>query len=130
MRRTTILLTLLLTACGAGGSATDDACGARGSNSFLNDTGECECRPGYAWDNASQYDCVSAAALSCEPICGINECGDDGCGGTCGKCPQFMECAIGSCVRASAPPEWTCDPWYYNGFNGCHCGCGCRYGSS
>lgn len=34
---------------------------------------------------------------SCVPNCTQKECGDDGCGGTCGGCPQTQECKGGKC---------------------------------
>lgn len=43
---------------------------------------------------------------TCVPACGTRVCGDDGCGGTCGTCPNNQLCTPdGTCV---APP--TCNP--------------------
>jgi len=33
----------------------------------------------------------------CEPACGAAECGDDGCGGSCGDCAAPLVCAAGAC---------------------------------
>ena len=36
----------------------------------------------------------------CQPNCCVKECGDDGCGGSCGSCPEGFECtALGSCAK-------------------------------
>src|SRR5262245_52118312 len=34
----------------------------------------------------------------CTPSCGINTCGDDGCGGSCGDCEPNATCEDGTCV--------------------------------
>lgn len=54
----------------------------------------------------------------CVPRCGANLCGDDGCGGSCGLCPEGTACEAGSCVEYIAPQrvcsggECTCiAPW-------------------
>ena len=41
---------------------------------------------------------------TCQPACSGKECGDDGCGGNCGKCPQ----AAPFCVSSTCEVE--CDP--------------------
>jgi len=41
----------------------------------------------------------------CVPSCEGLECGDDGCGGSCGECAQDMVCVDGGCAL---PPEPTC----------------------
>jgi hypothetical protein len=38
------------------------------------------------------------------------ECGDDGCGGTCGSCDIYHECQAGSCVSAPWCGDGTCGP--------------------
>ena len=51
--------------------------------------------------------------LPCEPVCDGAECGEDGCGGSCGECMFFEECQQGACVGPEGwwsdlvPPEWT-----------------------
>ena len=35
--------------------------------------------------------------VECVPDCGAAKCGDDGCGGSCGDCGQYLLCAAGSC---------------------------------
>jgi len=41
--------------------------------------------------------CVDGECL-CAPACGAEECGDDGCGGSCGSCDPGESCAGGVCV--------------------------------
>jgi hypothetical protein len=41
---------------------------------------------------------------SCTPYCTDKECGDDGCGGSCGECNKDTECQKGKCIQ-----------WYDNG---------------
>jgi len=38
----------------------------------------------------------------CLPSCAGRECGDDGCGGSCGKCKSPLVCAAGTCVDEGA----------------------------
>lgn len=41
---------------------------------------------------------------TCQPQCGFFECGDDGCGGVCGVCPEAApECVDGFCETACVP---------------------------
>ncbi len=42
------------------------------------------------WDGDS-FDCIPSAA--CTPLCSGKECGDDGCGGSCGTCDPGLGCA-------------------------------------
>ncbi len=57
---------------------------------------------------------------TCEPSCGGKQCGDDGCGGSCGTCTSGTCSKLGACV----PAGWTCDPVGYNGDGVCDCNCG------
>ncbi len=53
------------------------------------------------WDPlATAYGCIDKPP--CEPSCaleggGTAECGDDGCGGSCGGCPDGWACSVGKC---------------------------------
>ena len=42
-------------------------------------------------------------APCCQPDCEGRECGDDGCGGTCGECDEPHECKDGYCVTTCPP---------------------------
>ena len=50
---------------------------------------------------------------SCEPACAGAECGPDGCGGSCGKCPDGEKCSQGQC-EAGSPPCSGCLDGYAN----------------
>jgi gingipain R len=41
-------------------------------------------------DNSGQY--YDFETLPCSPVCFNKKCGDDGCGGICGTCPEDQEC--------------------------------------
>ncbi|NUN16259.1 MAG: hypothetical protein HUU55_21740 [Myxococcales bacterium] len=34
----------------------------------------------------------------CQPECGVKQCGDDGCGGSCGECGTGQQCKDGACL--------------------------------
>lgn len=44
----------------------------------------------------------------CVPDCGGNECGTDGCGGSCGKCTEGEWCNAGTCEEGGNPRGQTC----------------------
>ncbi len=44
---------------------------------------------------------------TCAPRCRRKQCGDDGCGGSCGSCPVGQVCASGTCCTPE-PTEETC----------------------
>ena len=44
------------------------------------------------------YDCVEDGEAPCTPSCGGKNCGDDGCGGSCGTCPGGQTCSSGVCT--------------------------------
>ncbi len=46
-------------------------------------------------------------AAPCTPKCGRKECGNDGCGGSCGECGAGQVCATGTCCSPQ-PVETTC----------------------
>src|SRR5262249_24188870 len=41
--------------------------------------------------------------IGCTPNCENRQCGDDGCGQTCGSCPSGKTCSVGEC---SPYPAW------------------------
>ena len=45
----------------------------------------------------------------CTPDCDGKECGDDGCGGTCGECPQGQECVADTCKVGECVPNCVVD---------------------
>ncbi len=48
--------------------------------------------------------------VPCVPSCGNRICGDDGCGGSCGNCGQWMICEQGQCQCAYATCQSICCP--------------------
>ncbi len=41
----------------------------------------------------------TGGGASCTPNCAAKQCGDDGCGGTCGDCPGTQTCAASQCCQ-------------------------------
>ena len=65
-------------------------------------TGECKSQPGCP---AGQV-CDEAAGVcvsTCADSCAENECGDDGCGGSCGTCGAGKACYEGTCKASCTP---------------------------
>jgi hypothetical protein len=53
--------------------------------------------------SALQAQCSDIAKVcqgqsTCTPQCGGKQCGSDGCGGTCGSCPDGASCSNGQCL--------------------------------
>jgi MYXO-CTERM domain-containing protein len=57
---------------------------------------------------------------SCVPDCASKLCGDDGCGGSCGTCPENFVCTVGQCLQNCTPDCQGKDC----GSNGCGGNCG------
>ena len=95
----------LCTGCGNGSCDTDDTC----MNCPI-DCGPCpvECGNGLCQFGESSCDCPQDCGGPCE---GKN-CGNDGCGGSCGECNLGLLCHAGECVQkwlsASAGAMHTC----------------------
>jgi hypothetical protein len=51
-------------------------------------------------DTQCSYGCKEAECQSCTPNCQYKECGNDGCGGSCGNCGIDLECVYGQCKVA------------------------------
>ena len=47
----------------------------------------------------------------CTPDCGARECGEDGCGGTCGTCEPPETCDASGQCSVICEPEWQCTDW-------------------
>jgi len=73
---------------------------------------------------------VEMCLLDCEPSCAGKECGGDGCGSSCGKCPEGRQCEgftceIGPCMNECYPGSQGCyneTPWscVLNWVTNCH----------
>jgi hypothetical protein len=68
-----------------------------------------ECRMEWLGDGVCHDGCNCPATqfdfgdCGCQPQCWGMECGDDGCGGSCGTCPWGMKCMYGECVEDCVP---------------------------
>ena len=51
-----------------------------------------------------QAGCSEGECLACLPDCAGKECGDDGCGASCGACDEGFSCQAGNCTCVSPPP--------------------------
>jgi hypothetical protein len=98
--------------CSDGNSCTEDSCNLTGECTFLALEEGTECGIGPQWK------CVGGQC-QCDPQCDGNECGDDGCGGSCGACPNEADfCVNGSCICLTDCVGKVC------GDNGCGGSCG------
>jgi hypothetical protein len=60
---------------------------------------------------------------ACAPSCTGKSCGDDGCGGRCGTCPQGQSCEAGSCTYPDVSFARDVFPLFSScGGAGCHAG--------
>ncbi len=77
---------------------------------------DCAGNPSCGWNaDAKFYDCGTAGAADpsnsfplscqgdCQPNCTGKECGDDGCGGSCGACAGSQTCQAWKCVGTCTP---------------------------
>ncbi len=96
--------------CGADEECLFELCLAPGGGERIC-TCPCEddfgCPDGFSCEMAADRipDMEFACFPSCAPGCLGKECGDDGCGGSCGECEGETVCQGGQCL----PPYWT-DP--------------------
>ncbi len=63
---------------------------------------------------------------ACTPNCAGKECGDDGCGGSCGKCGEHQGCKDGKCVDMPLCGNHVCDQ--DESCDTCPADCGCPVG--
>jgi hypothetical protein len=60
------------------------------------------------FDDADTAEDTGVTEPHCTPECGGLECGDDGCGGSCGACPSDSSCNAGLCKPTA--PSASCPP--------------------
>jgi len=65
----------------------DSICQVEEFETCANCPGDCPCPPGESCFNGK----------CCHPDCSGKECGDDGCGGSCGGCPENLACIDNTC---------------------------------
>lgn len=72
------------------------------------------------WDDLCVEFCYECGGCGCLPACQNKQCGDDGCGGSCGTCPVGSTCTNGLCKTTCVPSclGKQCGP------NGCGGSCG------
>ena len=82
-----------------------------------------ECPPGWSCIllQTDGDEKVAICAPECQADCSGKECGDNGCGGECGMCPEGQGCFDGACKPGPCIPA--CDNKEC-GFDGCGGGCG------
>jgi len=60
-------------------------------------------------DTKCAHSCENGACANCDPDCEGRECGDDGCGETCGSCPSNYACNVsGKCECRYSTCEGVC----------------------
>ncbi|MCG3172678.1 MAG: hypothetical protein GMKNLPBB_00832 [Myxococcota bacterium] len=90
-------------ACPSGESCNQGKC-CEGKESVCRDRqcGKASNRCGDSFDCGScsaNSTCNAQGKCECIPFCGGMQCGDDGCGGSCGNCGAGQKCAQGKCYR-------------------------------
>ncbi len=83
----------------------------------------------WSWDDICIGECVDqcgGCGSQCVPDCSEKECGDDGCGGSCGSCQDGFLCSNGACVEDTCEPA--CDGKEC-GDDGCNGSCGACAGN-
>ncbi len=98
------------TTCEHGCAAGDTGCNAAGTHAWTCATADNGClAPEYSTCASGECDattgqCVGGGPPPCDPVCTGKQCGDDGCGGSCGTCAAGESCnADGQCVAGCAP---------------------------
>ncbi len=80
---------------------------------------------------ACPTDCACGCGQICQgsacafTACDGKVCGDDGCGGSCGKCAEHFECRKGACDYVPWCGDGTCDPAEDCAACAADCGCAC-----
>jgi len=96
-------------ACDDQNPCTDDTCveGEGCEHSPTNEGGLCDGGAG-----------ICLSGICCVPDCDGKECGDDGCGGSCGGCGEGMTCVGGACLCNSFEDDFSSDTTA--SFTGCY----------
>ena len=142
-----------------GGDGCGGTCGTCGAKETCSTDGKCEANCGAYPDSTCDYYCglqygsggcyciqymcdqdpasccpdFKACCGTCTPDCNGKACGDDGCGGQCGTCPDGETCnASGQCKapECGLPENWerTCNGYCgadWNMYYTCSCAAGC-----
>jgi hypothetical protein len=94
-----------VSACGGGdeGTPPDDVVGDEAVADVTGDEGVAG-DEAVAADEAVTGD--EAVGDTCKPDCYLKDCGDDGCGGSCGSCGADQKCQDAKCVACALPTAW------------------------
>ena len=113
-------------ACGGGEICDAGACVPDGlpvcGDEICDDTEDCA---------SCHEDCGCGCGEACEDAacaftaCDGRDCGDDGCGGSCGECPPNNVCDNGKCAWLEGCDNGACEPGEHCGNCPADCGCGC-----
>ena len=124
---TTVCCVVLLTACGGVKRGPDVVVSADGSADALADA-SADASVDASADSSEPAELragETALEMRCTPMCDGLECGPDGCGGSCGECP---ECWVCSASTQHCDPEIHCWPsgqecstWDGESFGDCPC---------
>lgn len=105
--------------CSDGGQCLGGVCGQ---------ACEGDCPTGAHCEGAGVGQCAADVGCACVLACEGRQCGDDGCGGTCGECAATESCdASGQCVPTSACAP-SCEPGSCAD-DGCGAPCPCDSGT-
>lgn len=111
-RSALLLASVVTSGCGGNNDRPDPAClNVECGDHGVCNAGLCECSDGYRGAEC-QF------PPSCLPQCAGKDCGDNGCGGSCGLCPAGEMCMEGQCGCDSSCANRDC------GNNGCGDSCG------
>jgi hypothetical protein len=66
--------------------------------------------------------CLDGRCTACTPNCADRECGDNGCGGSCGTCPGNLFCDSGKCVDECFDECWWGESWCWSESETVECG--------
>ena len=101
-----LVIAFLGSACDSGdGGSSEPICTPQEKACDGNDVLKCTA-DGTDWTFFKSCDdgCEDGECLVvCEPLCDNKECGDDGCGGSCGDCSQGWNCQASQCVQELPP---------------------------
>lgn len=109
------LAAVSFSACDTGSSANDadadtDASGDTDANAEPDASAADSGAMGDVADTTQDEELGPGNDLGCAPACDGKDCGDDGCGSTCGSCPSNQTCdEAGQCTVLTGAEDGSCD---------------------
>ena len=108
-------------ACVIGGMCPNGMCELNLGETCDSCPADCACESG---DVCLELGC-------CTPSCGLAECGDDGCGGSCGECTEPFGCSGSICVLTGGTcGDGSCEPAAFEDCKTCAVDCACAGGDT